>query len=303
MKVNARSWALAMTTLFFVLTSGVTYSNQEQKVAPDRDQMRKILAQGHENRDKWWETKDETAKETLNAALRPILVAARLGLQEIPTGRGDQVRFVRVVLNATGAGFDAVRFRTPATGEAFTLCLEILVPGNDQTRNLRSWGIVGADGPAPVIANYSRRDSFDLPGSGFPAENYCITSYVNGELRPGSEYIVWIDLRNDQVTPSFVKVGLTTTGETTLPRMAAVQKARGTFQTSLRSLNQKYDVEMKGLRWAYLAELDKAGKAAAQRKDISEADRIVAEADEIVRGDPELADRRGFRVISAFRYR
>jgi hypothetical protein len=249
MTANARSWALAMTTLFLILASGVIYSNQQQQLTSNRDQMRKILAQGDENRAKWWQTKDETAKETLDAALRPILGAARLGLQEIPAGRGDQVRFVRVVLNSTGAGFDAVRFRTPATGETFTPRLEIVVPGNNQTRNLQSWDIAGVDGPAPVVDNFSRRDNFDLPGSGFPEENYCVTSYVRGPpLRPDSEYIVWFDLRNDQVTPAFVKVALTTAGETTSPRMAGVQKARGTFQTALRSLNQKYDVEMKGLR-------------------------------------------------------
>jgi len=104
---------------------------------------------------------------------------------------------------------------------------------------------------------------------------------------------------NDQVTPAFVKVTLTTAGETISQRTAGFQKARGTFQTALKSLNQKYDVETKGLRKAYLAELEKAGKAAAEQKDGQEADRIAAEADEIVRGDPEVADRRGFRIISA----
>ena len=300
MTANAGARALGMTTLFVVLASGMTYSNQQQQLAPTRDQMRKILAQGHENRAKWWQTKDETAKETLNAALRPIVVAARLGLQEIPAGRGDQVRFVRVVLNSTGAGFDAVRFRTPATGATFTPRLEIVVPGNDHSRNLKSWDIVGVDGPAPVVDGFSRRDSFDLPGSGFPEENYCVTSSVSGPpLQPDSEYIVWIDLMNDQVTPAFVKVTLTTAGETISQRTAGFQKARGTFQTALKSLNQKYDVETKGLRKAYLAELEKAGKAAAEQKDGQEADRIAAEADEIVRGDPEVADRRGFRIISA----
>jgi hypothetical protein len=299
MTPSARSWALATTTLFLVLVSGVTYSNQLQQLEAHRAQMRKILAQGHENRAKWWQTKDETAKETLDAALRPIVRAARRGLQEILAGRGDQVRFVRVVLNSTGAGFDAVRFRTPATGETFTLRLEIVVPGNNQTRNLQSWDLVGVDGPAPVVDNFSRRDNFDLPGSGFPEENYCVTSNMSGPLRPDSEYIVWFDLRNDQVTPAFVKVALTTAEETTSQRMAGLPRARGTYQTALRSLNQQYDAEMKGLRQAYLAELEKAEKAAAQQKDRPEADRIVAEADEIFRDDPEVPDRRGFRIISA----
>jgi hypothetical protein len=299
MTPNAKSWALAMTTLFFVLASGVTYSNQLQQLEAHRAQMRTILAQGHENRAKWWQTKDNTAKEALDAALQPIVRAARQGLQEIPAGRGDQVRFVRVVLNSTGAGFDAVRFRTPATGETFTPRLEIVVPGDNQTRNLQSWDLVGVDGPAPVVVHYSRRDHFDLPGSGFPDRNYCVTSDMSGPLRPDSEYIVWIDLRNDQATPAFVKVSLTTAGETTSLRMAGVQKARGTFQTALKSLNQKYDVGINGLCKAYLADLAKAGKAAAQQKDVTEAERIVAEAEEIVRDDPEVPDRRGFRIISA----
>jgi hypothetical protein len=294
------SLALAATTSLLVLSATVTYSNQGQPVAPNRDQMRKILAQGHENRAKFWQTKDDAAKETLDADLRPILGQARPGLQEIPTGRGDQIRFFRVVLNSTGAGFDAVRFRTPDTGEQFNLRWEIVVPGNDQTRNLQGWNLVSLDGPAPIAEDFSRRDNFDLPGSGFPEENFCITPYIRGQpLRADSEYILWFDFKNDQVTPAFVKVGLTTTGELTPPRMTGFQKARGTFQTSLKSLNQRYDSELKGLRKSYLAELDKAGKTAAQQKDMSEADRIVAEADEIVRSEPEVADRRGFRVLRA----
>ena len=187
-------------------------------------------------------------KATLDAALGPIVRAARRGLQEIPAGRGDQVRFVRVVLNSTGAGFDAVRFRTPATGETYTLCLEIVVPGNDHTRNLKSWDLVGVDGPAPVVNGFSRRDDFYLPSSGFPDENYCASSHMSGPLRPDSEYIVWIDLKNDQVTPAFVKVALTPAGATASQRMAGLPRAQGRYQTTLRSLNQKYDTELKGLR-------------------------------------------------------
>jgi hypothetical protein len=298
---RARIWGLTATGLLLVLWAGLASSNQRQQVAPNRDQMRKILAQGHENRVKWRATKDEAVKDALEADLRPILGQARRGLQEIPADRGDQVRFSRVVLNGTGAGFDAVRFRTPATGEEFNLIWEIVVPGNDYTRNLQGWNIVGVDAPGPVTDEFSRRDSFYLPGAGLPDQNYCITPYVRGRpLRPDSEYILWFDLvRSDQTTPAFVKVRLTTAGEITTPQMTGVQKARGTFQTAFRSLNQRYDAELKGLRKSYLAELDKAGKAAAQQKDTPEADRIVAEADEILRGESETAGRRGFRILRA----
>jgi hypothetical protein len=261
--------------------------------------MRKILVQGHENRTKWWETKDQTAKEALDEALGPIVRAAERGLLEIPAGRGDQVRFVRVVLNSTGAGFDAVKFRTPATGEMFSPRLEIVVPGNDYTRNLRSWDLVGVDGAAPVVNDFSRRDSFDLPGAGFPEENYCVTSHFSGALRSVLEYIVWIDLKNDQATSVYVKVALTPAGEPTSQRTAGLTRARGTYQTTLKSLNRRYDLEVKRLRQAYVAELDKAEKAADQEKDRGEADRIVAEAEELVRREQEGPGRRGFRIISA----
>jgi hypothetical protein len=300
MTIRARSWGLTATTLVLVLRAGLALSDEKQQAAPDRDEMRKILARGHENRERWRATKDEDARGVLDADLRPILGRARPGLQEIPAGRGDQVRFVRVVLNGTGAGFDAVRFRTPATGEEFNLVWEVVVPGNDQTRNLQQWDIVGVDGPGPIVDGFSRRDSFYLPGADFPDENYCATSYIRGTLRPGSEYILWFDLiRSDQATPAFVKVGLKTARETTPPQMPGVKKARGTFQTSLRSLNQRYDAKLKSLRTAYLAELDRAARAAAQQKDTPEADRIVAEIDEIRRGEAEAADRRGFRILRA----
>ncbi len=261
--------------------------------------MRKILAHGHANREQWRATKDEAAKDALDESLRSILGQARLGLQEIPAGRGDQVRFVRVVLNGTGAGFDAVRFRTPATGEEFNLLWETVIPGSDQTRNLQQWDIVGVDSTAPLVNGFSRRDSFDLPGAGFPDENYCASSHIGGTLRPDSEYILWFDLiRSDQTTPAFVKVRLTPVRAPTPPPVIGAQKARGTFQTSLRALNQRYDAEMKGLRKSYLAELDKAAKAATERKDTPEAERIVAESDEILRGEVATAGRRGFRNSS-----
>ena len=263
--------------------------------------MRKILARGHANREQWRATKDEAAKDALDESLRSILGQARLGLQEIPAGRGDQVRFVRVVLNSTGAGFDAVRFRTPATGETFNLLWETVIPGSDQTRNLQQWDIVGVDSHPPLVDGFSRRDSFELPGAGFPDENYCASSHIGGTLKPDSEYILWFDLiRSDQTTPAFVKVRLTPVRALTPPPVIGVQKARGTFQTSLRALNQRYDAEMKGLRKSYLAELDKAAKAATERKDTPEAERIVAESDEILRGEVATAGRRGFRILRAY---
>ncbi|MDR3618095.1 MAG: hypothetical protein P4L85_02005 [Paludisphaera borealis] len=304
MTTSPRSWALATTTLCLVLSAGVSYSGQKQQTAPVRDEMRKILAEGHDNREKRRQTKDEAAQEALDAGLRPILSRARLGLGEIPAGRGDQVRFVRVVLNSTGAGSDAVRFRTPATGEEFRLVWEIVVPGNNQTRNLQEWNIVSLDGPAPIAEFFSRRDSFDLPSSGFPDENFCITPYIRGQpLRSDAEYILWFDFTNDKPTPAFVKVGLTAVetdaDEEETPRRAAAPKTRSKFQTSTKSLNQRYDVELKGLRKSYLATLDKAAKTAAQQKDAQETDRIIGEADEIVRGGAAAAGRRGFQLLRA----
>ncbi len=300
MTIRVRPWGFMATALLLVPLASLTASNQKQQAMPNRDQMRKILARGHQNREQWRATKDEAAKEALDMSLRPILSQARLGLQEIPAGRGDQVRFVRVVLNGTGAGFDAVRFRTPATGEEFNLLWETVVPGSDQTRNLQGWNIASVDAPAPVVDGFSRRDSFDLPGAGFPDENYCASSHIGETLRPDSEYILWFDLmRSDQTTPAFVKVRLTPVNASTPPQIAGIQKARGTFQTSLRALNQRYDAEMKSSRKSYLAELDKAGKAAAERKDTLEAVRIVAESDEILRGEVATAGRRGFRILRA----
>jgi hypothetical protein len=299
-RVTTRTWVPVATAFLLVISAGVADSKPEQVTAPNREQMRKILARGHENRAKWRETKDEDARDVLNEQLKPILGEARLGLQIIPAGRGDQIRFFRAVLNSTGARFDAVRFRTPATGETFRLRWEFVVPGNDQTRNLQAWNIVGLDGPAPTTDEFSRRDNFVLPSSGFPEENYSVSTYVRGQpLRSDSEYILWFDLVNDQVTPAFIKVGLTPEEPAPIPRTAGVQKARAAYQSALKATNQRYDIEEKILRKAYLAELDKAARAATQRKDAPETDRIVAESDEILRGEAASTGRRGFRVLQA----
>ncbi len=299
MRDHRRSVALAATTLLLVASAGLSGPTQGGQAAPKRDEMRVILAVGHQNRAMWWKA-DDDGKARLDQDLRRLLGRARPGLQEIPAGRGDQVRFARVVLNSTGAGFDAVRFHTPATGESFSLRFEIVVPGNDATKNIQGWDIVGVDGPAPVVDNYSRRDNFDLPSSGFPDENFCITPYIRGpSLRPEAEYILWFDLRTDAVTPAFVKVGLTADEPAPPPRTAAVQKARAAYQGALRSIQQRYDSALSGLRKGYLTELDRAAKAAAQKKEVAESDRIVAESDEILRGESAAAGRRGFRVVQA----
>jgi len=299
MRDHRRSVALAATTLLLVASAGLSGPTQGGQAAPKRDEMRVILAVGHQNRAMWWKA-DDDGKARLDQDLRRLLGRARPGLQEIPAGRGDQVRFARVVLNSTGAGFDAVRFHTPATGESFSLRFEIVVPGNDATKNIQGWDIVGVDGPAPVVDNYSRRDNFDLPSSGFPDENFCITPYIRGpSLRPEAEYILWFDLRTDAVTPAFVKVGLTADEPAPPPRTAAVQKARAAYQGALRSIQQRYDSALSGLGKGYLTELDRAAKAAAQKKEVAESDRIVAESDEILRGESAAAGRRGFRVVQA----
>ncbi len=299
MRDRCRTVALAATTLLLVTSAGLSGPPGGGPAAPKRDEMKAILAVGHQNRALWWKA-DDDGKARLDQDLRQVLGRARPGLQEIPAGRGDQVRFVRVVLNSTGAGFDAVRFRTPATGESSSLRLEIVVPGNDATKNIQGWDIVGVDGPSPVVDNFSRRDSFDLPGSGFPDENFCITPYIRGpSLRPDAEYLLWIDLRTDAVMPAFVKVGLTPDEPAPPPRTAAVQKARAASQGAIRSIQQRYDSALSGLRKGYLTELDRAAKAAAQDKEVAEADRIVAEADEILRGESAAAGRRGFRVVQA----
>ena len=234
MAPNARFWALtAIASLIVLRRAGPSPIRSHR---PRRAGIRCARSSPWATRiAKWRQAKDEAAKEAQDAALRPILGQARLGLQEIPPGRGDQVRFVRAVLNGTGAGFDAVRFRTPATGEEFQLLWEIVVPGNDYTRTLQAWNCVGVDGPAPVAEYFSRRDSFDLPGSGFPEENYCVSPYPGRPpLRPDSEYILWFDFTNDRAVPAFVKVRLTPAEETT-SRVAGAQRAQARSREAGRS--------------------------------------------------------------------
>ena len=299
MTSNRKVRTLAMTTILVVLVAGAVYPYQRRQIIPNRDRMREILAKGDANRARWRESKNEAEKDAINEALRPIVLETRLGLQEVPTGRGDQVRFARAVLNSTGAKFDAVRFRTPDTGESFSLFYEIVVPGNVGSMNVREWGIVGVEGPSPVVDDWSRRDDFELPGVGFPEENVCITPYIRGEqLRPASEYILWFDLADDRPTPVYLKVKLTPAEPSPAPKSVPLSKARLAYTNAIKAANQKYDVEFKGHQKAYLAELDKVARS-ARSTDVAEADRVVAEIDEIARGEAAADGRRGFRVLGA----
>ncbi len=299
MTLHGKLCAIAASLL--VVSAGAAYSYQSSRaVAPNRDLMKTILAAAHENRTKCEQSKDEDVKQQLDTDLRPILLRARLGLQELTASRGDQIHFSRVVLNTTNTQFDAIRFRTPGTGEDFDLRVEIVVPGNAGNQILGSWGLIGVEGPSPALEDFSRRDNFELPSSGFPEENFAITPYVRGgNLRSNGEYILWMNLRSDQTSQAYIKIGIKPTEESAARQFAATSKARNSFQSAQRTLNQKYDTELKNLRKTYTTELDKVAKTPEAKADAVEASRIVAEGHESVRRDPELPDRRGFQILSA----
>jgi hypothetical protein len=303
MILAAKTRCLTMVCLLMVFSAALGQSRPRNQAAPSREKLREILARAHEIRSRWFKTPeaDEATRTALDAEARRATLEGRLGFQEIPTGRGDQIRFVRALLNPDGAGLDAVRFRTPPSGAEYSLLWEFVVPGTAYSKNVVSWGIVDADAQrALIMDNYSRRDDMEIPGVGLPGQNYCMTHSLREPLKAGTEYILWFDMnRPEEAVPIFVKARLDPVGPIETPKTPALQKARGAFQTSLDAASRRHDAELKALRQKYFAELEKGHREAAAQKDTPESERIIAELDEIHRGDADAREYRGFRVIRA----
>lgn len=299
---SEKTRALAWASLLVAGSAGLVWSQQGGPALPTRDARRATLAKVHQARLNVPPPKGKHEGADLDAESARLVRGVRAGFQEIPTGRGDQVRFVRVLLNADGAGFDAIRFRTPAAGSGYAMKWEFITPGDMETRKVKAWNLLPAAGERPRIGeDWARRDDFELPGTGLPSDNFCLTQDLSGPLQPGAEYLVWFDLKDDQPVPIFVKVRLDPVEPLPPPRTPAVTKARAAFQTALGAAERKHDADLKALRQRYFAELEKEARDAAARKDDPEHRRILAEVEEVRRGDGDADSPapRGFRVIRA----
>lgn len=121
-------------------------------------------------------------------------------------------RFVKVVLNQKGGGFDGIRFKAPASGNREL----VWVFGYPKTAALSNWYIldmkepmegfssfVASDGPAGVPL-----DEF-APWGRLKADHVSVTQSLTGRrIKPGHEYVIWFRFEDAKPVDLFVALNL-----------------------------------------------------------------------------------------------
>jgi DnaJ-like protein C11, C-terminal len=300
MTTAIKTLTLTITALLVVSSAATVPAQRSRKGEPTaQEKLAGRFKKAKDLLDKWAALAQGGDKEaTIELARRTIREMSPI-LPELSAATGDRARFVKFPFNSTRMGFDAVRFRTPSVGKEYQLFWDIVMPGDRESVNLRFLDILPVDGGFLIAANPQVRTDLRVPGVNLPENNFAMSRYLYGEkLRAGKEYILWFDLKTDEPTPGFINLRIEPIQPVEPPKGPALEKARAAFQASLEALNERHDGEVKALRKKYLAELDKSAKTAT-RKDRTEADRILAEADRANRGDSEAGDPRCFRVLRA----
>ena len=295
MGIASKAWVVLVAALVAERAAGAA----DAPVVYTRNQRRDLLAVVHQQRTKLKPT-GQVQGPDLDFAARRQLTDLRGTFQEVPVGRGDQIRFARVFLSADGAGLDAIRFRTPPTGENFHPRLEFVCDGNADSRTVRSWNILPTSGEGPTIGpDSTQRENLEIPGVGLPRDNFAISRTLTGPLAPATEYLVWFDLKHGDATPVFAKLRIDPVSPVGLSKTAPLPKARAAFEAARQALDKKYDADRQALRQMYTAELIKAPQSPTTPPEPAERPRIAAELDEIGRDEATAGSHRGFKVIRA----
>lgn len=282
-----------------LLTSLPESAPADGPVVYTRNQRRDLLATIHQARSQLKPAAGPAGAELAYSAGRQV-IDLHSTFQEMPAGRGSQVRFARAFLGADGAGFDAIRFRTPATGENFQLRFELVVPGNGDSQSIRGWNILALTGEIPPFSSDAlRREDFELPGVGLPDDNVCFTQALATPLAPATEYLIWFDLKSTEPVAVFVKVRLAAASPPDPPHNLTLQKAKAAYESGRAAIEKKYDADRAALGQSYAASLTEALATAPAAGDPAERPRIAAELEEIRRSEAAATGHRGFRVVRA----
>lgn len=108
-------------------------------------------------------------------------------LPELKVGTNTtRIRWNLVVINQTGVGFDALRFRSPLkhVGNMYWV---FVAPGR-----IGNWNIVPAQGTMRGFRRLWREHGFQAQGVDLPLKNQAVFQAMEGgRIEPGKEYIVW----------------------------------------------------------------------------------------------------------------
>lgn len=265
-----------------------------------RRELRAALANAHQLRTRLGKLEDQTQRDAAEQEFQKMVVKYRESFPEVPALVGSKARYGKLTLNARGGGFDAIRFRVPSAGQTYQMFWSFVLPGTVEDHNIAGLGILEVDGEGMGLTYPDVKKDVTVPGISLPEPNWWSHYRLYGrKLQAGKEYVLWFDLKSDQPLPIFTRVRIDPIEPPEPPRTPALQAARRTFQASLEALNERYDNDAKASRRRYLAELDKASKAVAKKKNAANRPEIVAEADRANLGDSEAGDPRGFRIIRA----
>ena len=247
MTATARTLALAMVGLALVLPAELVRSQTRELAAPTREKLRETLAKIHEIQPKDPDAHGTHEFPDLDPVSRRLVREVRLGFQEVPAGRGDPGPILPCPPQPRRRRVRRDPLPDPAGRRGVRLPLGVRQPGQHRDPERQALEhpprLRRRAGDRRVLDSPRR---FEIPGVGLPAENFCVTQGLSGPLMPGTEYIFWFDLKNDQATPIFVKARLDPIGQVAPPRTPALQKAKGLHQTALGASDRKYDADLEG---------------------------------------------------------
>ncbi len=299
MSVTHKTLALVTTASLVFASNSVGQVPKKQSNRGPRE-VRAALAKAHEFRLRISNLQDQSTRVAAEQEFKALVSQYRASFAEIPAMVGGKARYAKVTMNARGGGFDAFRFRVPSAGRTYQLFWSFAVSGESfEDQPFRALGIVEVNGEDMMFTYPSDKMNVTIPGLDLPQPNLWTHYRLYGrKLQAGKEYVVWFDFKSDHRWPIFVRVRIEPLETAEPPHTPALQAARGTFQASLKKLNERYDNDIKMTRRKYLEELDRASKAIS-KKDAARRQEIVAEADRANLGDSETSDPRGFHIIRA----
>ena len=298
MATTRKTLALAATAWLVFAAIGLNQVPANQD-GPSPRELRLTVGRAHELRKRIAKLEEQNAKSAAENEFRKVIFGSRELFPEVVTAPGDRASYTKLTLNSQGGGFDAFRFRVPSAGRTYQLYLSFLYPGTSKTHNIAALNIVDAKGEDLILTHPEVKENVTIAGMRLPKPNWWSQYRLYGrKLQAGREYIFYFDLKSDEPFPIFVRVRIEPLETADPPHTPALQTARGTFQTALEKLNERYDDEAKAIRRRYLAELDKASKGLT-KKNAALRPKLVAEADRANLGDFDAGDPRGFRIIRA----
>jgi hypothetical protein len=137
---------------------------------------------------------------------RQSLVAARTVIPEVPAAVGDQpVKWNKIKLDQAGLGFDAIRFTSPLDNNSDLIWAIVM----SEELGLSRWYITPAQGHINGFRGFEQVDDLNLDEIGFSRQTALILQELTwGEIRPKSEYFIWMAFQDQRPREAYVKLAL-----------------------------------------------------------------------------------------------